>query len=246
MPLDTAHRHRPSGPTPTGTSCATAPTFTPEIIDRAEGSFVFTEDGRRILDFTSGQMSAILGPLAPGDRRDRPAAGRDASTTCSAACSAARSSTSPGGWPRRCPAPLEKALLLTTGAESNEAAIRMAKLVTGKHEIVSFARSWHGMTQAAASATYSAGRKGYGPGRAGQLRHPGAQRVPARTSPTPTATLDWRRQLDFALRPDRRAVGRQPGRVPGRADPQLRRHHRAAARLLRRAAGRSAVNAACC
>ncbi|MGV8968808.1 MAG: hypothetical protein ACOH1J_00005, partial [Microbacteriaceae bacterium] len=33
--------------------------FVPEIIDRAEGSFVFTESGRRILDFTSGQMSAI-------------------------------------------------------------------------------------------------------------------------------------------------------------------------------------------
>ncbi|WP_305788889.1 aminotransferase class III-fold pyridoxal phosphate-dependent enzyme [Symbioplanes lichenis] len=52
------------------------------------------------------------------------------------------------------PEPLSKVLLLTTGAESNEAAIRMAKLVTGKHEIVSFARSWHGMTQAAANATY--------------------------------------------------------------------------------------------
>jgi 2,2-dialkylglycine decarboxylase (pyruvate) len=33
--------------------------FTREIIDRAEGSFLVTEDGRRILDFTSGQMSAI-------------------------------------------------------------------------------------------------------------------------------------------------------------------------------------------
>ena len=55
--------------------------------------------------------------------------------------------------------------LLTTGAESNEAAIRMAKLVTGRHEVVAFARSWHGMTQAAANATYSAGRRGYGPKR---------------------------------------------------------------------------------
>lgn len=39
--------------------------FTREIIDHAEGSFVFTEDGRRILDFTSGQMSAILGHSHP-------------------------------------------------------------------------------------------------------------------------------------------------------------------------------------
>jgi 2,2-dialkylglycine decarboxylase (pyruvate) len=96
------------------------------------------------------------------------------------------------------PAPLEKALLLTTGAESNEAAIRMAKLVTGKHEIVSFARSWHGMTQAAASATYSAGRKGYGPSAPGNFAIP----VPNAYRPdftTPDGGLDWRRQLDFAF-----------------------------------------------
>ncbi len=58
------------------------------------------------------------------------------------------------------PASLEKVLLLTTGAESNEAAIKMAKLYTGKYEVVSFDRSWHGMTSGAASATFSAGRVG--------------------------------------------------------------------------------------
>ena len=39
--------------------------WVPEVIARAEGSFVFTEDGRRILDFTSGQMSSILGHSHP-------------------------------------------------------------------------------------------------------------------------------------------------------------------------------------
>ena len=39
--------------------------FSPGIIDRAEGSSVFTEDGRELLDFTSGQMSAILGHSHP-------------------------------------------------------------------------------------------------------------------------------------------------------------------------------------
>ncbi|MEU5943880.1 aminotransferase class III-fold pyridoxal phosphate-dependent enzyme, partial [Micromonospora sp. NPDC047548] len=39
--------------------------FTPEIIERAAGSFVYTADGRQILDFTSGQMSAILGHSHP-------------------------------------------------------------------------------------------------------------------------------------------------------------------------------------
>ena len=37
------------------------------------------------------------------------------------------------------------------------------------HEVVAFAQSWHGMTGAAASATYSAGRRGYGPAAVGSF-----------------------------------------------------------------------------
>ena len=44
---------------------AGAGAFTREIIDHAAGSFLFTEDGRQILDFASGQMSAILGHSHP-------------------------------------------------------------------------------------------------------------------------------------------------------------------------------------
>ena len=171
--------------------------FTHEIIDRAEGSFVFTEDGRRILDFTSGQMSAILGHSHPEivDTVRRQAAKLDhlfSGMLSRPVVDLARRLA------ETLPAPLEKTLLLTTGAESNEAALRMAKLVTGKHEIVSFARSWHGMTQAAASATYSAGRKGYGPAA------PGNFAIPAPNAYRPDFTdadghLDWRRQLDFGF-----------------------------------------------
>ncbi|MET1071887.1 MAG: aspartate aminotransferase family protein [Umezawaea sp.] len=171
--------------------------FTPEIIDRAAGSFLYTEDGRRILDFTSGQMSAILGHSHPEIvetvRRqvgslDHLFSGMLSRPVVDLARRLAES----------LPAPLEKAMLLTTGAESNEAAIRMAKLVTGKYEIVSFARSWHGMTQAAASATYSAGRKGYGPSA------PGSFAIPAPNTyrpdfTNPDGSLDWRRQLDFGF-----------------------------------------------
>lgn len=35
--------------------------FEPMIIERAQGSFVYDADGRAILDFTSGQMSSLLG-----------------------------------------------------------------------------------------------------------------------------------------------------------------------------------------
>lgn len=171
--------------------------FTREIIDRAAGSFVFTADGRRILDFTSGQMSAILGHAHPAivDTVRRQVATLDhlySGMLSRPVVDLARRLA------QTLPDPLEKVLLLTTGAESNEAAIRMAKLVTGRHEIVSFARSWHGMTQAAASATYSAGRKGYGPGAPGNFAIP----VPNVYRPDFVAadgTLDWRRQLHFAF-----------------------------------------------
>jgi len=171
--------------------------FSPEIITRAEGSFVYTETGRSILDFTSGQMSAILGHAHP----EIVATVREQVGTLDHLFSGMLSRPVVDLCRRLAeslPAPLTKTLLLTTGAESNEAAVRMAKLVTGRHEVVSFARSWHGMTQAAAAATYSAGRKGYGPASPGNfaLPTPNAYR-PDFT--TPDGELDWRRQLDFGF-----------------------------------------------
>ena len=171
--------------------------FSPAIIERAEGSWLFTADGRRILDFTSGQMSSILGHSHPEivatvQRQvaslDHLFSGMLSRPVVELARRLAES----------LPDPLQKVLLLSTGAESNEAALRMAKLVTGRHEIVSFARSWHGMTLGAANATYSAGRKGYGPAAPGNIAIP----VPNAYRPdflTPDGRLDWRRQLDVAF-----------------------------------------------
>src|SRR3954447_14179071 len=97
-------------------------TFVPAIIERAEGSFVFTADGRRILDFTSGQMSSILGHSHPAivatvreqaGVLDHLFSGMLSPPVVALARRLAES----------LPAPLEKALLLTTGAESNEAAL---------------------------------------------------------------------------------------------------------------------------
>jgi 2,2-dialkylglycine decarboxylase (pyruvate) len=171
--------------------------FTPEIIESAEGSFLTTVDGRRILDFTSGQMSAILGHSHP----EIVATVRERIGTLDHLYSGMLSRPVVELAERLAaslPDPLNKVLLLTTGAESNEAAIRMAKLVTGRHEVVSFARSWHGMTQAAASATYSAGRTGYGPSAPGNFAIP----TPNTYRPdftTPEGELDWQRQLDFGF-----------------------------------------------
>src|SRR6185312_253656 len=121
-------------------------------------------------DFTSGQMSAILGHAHPRiveavqkqiTKLDHLFSGMLSRPVVNLAERLAK--LAPG---------LDKVILLSTGAEVNEAAIRLAKLVTGKHEVVAFSKSWHGMTGAAASATFSAGRKGYGPAAVGSIAIP--------------------------------------------------------------------------
>lgn len=173
--------------------------FSPEIIARAQGSWLYTESGRRVLDFTSGQMSAILGHSHP----EIVATVRHGVATLDHLFSGMLSRPVVDLARRLAgtlPDPLEKVLLLTTGAESNEAALRMAKLVTGRFETVSFSGSWHGMTAGAAAATYSSGRFGYGPVAPGNFAIP----TPHAYRPDfvlPDGSLDWRRQLDhsFAL-----------------------------------------------
>src|SRR4029077_4192768 len=86
---------------------------------------------------------------------------------------------------------LPKVMLLSTGGEANEAAIKIAKLVTGGWEVVAFAQSWHGMTGAAASATYKSGRRGYGPMAAGCFA------IPAPHAYRPRFPgVDWGAELD--------------------------------------------------
>ena len=172
------------------------PSFESIIVERAEGSFVYDADGRAILDFTSGQMSAVLGHTHPDivatvDRQVRSVAHLFSGMLSRPVVELASrlAGLAPG---------LDRVQLLTTGAESNEAAIRMAKLVTGGHEVVAFAQSWHGMTGAAASATYSAGRKGYGPAAAGSFV------IPAPNSYRPRfrhrdGSNDWQTELDDAF-----------------------------------------------
>jgi 2,2-dialkylglycine decarboxylase (pyruvate) len=170
--------------------------FAPVIIERAEGSFVIDADGRKILDFTSGQMSAILGHGHPeiavvvSDHvrsLDHLFSGMLSRPVVDLATALAQ--VAPGD--------LERVLLLTTGAEANEAALRMAKLATGGWEVVSFAQSWHGMTAGAAAATYSAGRKGYGPAQVGAFA------IPAPNAYRPTFERDghpdWQTELDYAF-----------------------------------------------
>jgi 2,2-dialkylglycine decarboxylase (pyruvate) len=171
--------------------------FVPRIIKRANGSYVYDERGTAILDFTSGQMSSILGHSHPDIVETVTTAVETLDHLYSGMLSEpvvelARRLTA------TLPDPLSKVLLLTTGAESNEAAIKMAKLYTGKYEVVSFDRSWHGMTSGAASATFSAGRRGYGPPMPGNLTlpTPNGYRSPFRHT---DGTYDWSTELEYGF-----------------------------------------------
>ena len=170
--------------------------FEPMIIERAEGSFIYDADGRAILDFTSGQMSSLLGHGHPeiagvvsdhARRLDHLFSGMLSRPVVDLA----------RGLAEVTPAGLDRVLLLSTGGESNDAAIKMAKLYTGGHEIVGFAQSWHGMTGGAAAATYSAGRRGYGPSAVGSLA------IPAPTAYRPRfvrdGAMDWQAELDYGF-----------------------------------------------
>ena len=137
-------------------------TFAPFIIERAKGSFVYDIQGKAILDFTSGQMSSILGHCHPeiaevishsAYHLDHLFSGMLSKQVIE--LSTAISDLLPEG--------LDRVLLLSTGGESNEAAIKMAKVATGGYETVSFDQSYHGVTSGAASNTFSVTRKGYGP-----------------------------------------------------------------------------------
>jgi 2,2-dialkylglycine decarboxylase (pyruvate) len=166
--------------------------WVPFIAERASGSFVEDASGRRVLDFTSGQMSAILGHSHPEivevvgemiSRLDHLYSGMLSRPVIDLA--EVLGSLAPG---------LTKVLLLTTGAESNEAALKIAKTVTGGWEVVGFAQSWHGMTGGASAATYSAGRRGHGPAPSGSM----AVFAPNAYRPrfvTDDGELDWQAEL---------------------------------------------------
>ncbi len=179
--------------------------FADQRIVRAKGSYIYDASGRKILDFTSGQMSGILGHGHPeivaviqemAANLDHLHSGFLSDPVIDFTDAVAA----------MLPSELEQVLPLSTGGESNEAALRIAKTNTGGFEIVAFDRAWHGVTGGAASATYSGGRRGHGPTLPGVL-----------TLPTPHAyrspfnrdgDYDWRAEFEFGWDIiDRQSIG---------------------------------------
>jgi 2,2-dialkylglycine decarboxylase (pyruvate) len=151
----------------------------PNLFRSAKGATVTDDEGREILDFTSGQMCATIG-------HNHPAIVKAITESCDTAIhlfsgmipeTVVHLARKLEEW---LPAPLKRSLFVNTGSESNEAALRLAKLATGGYEVVALAGSWHGATGASAAASFASDRRGYGPKVPGvhALPEPNAYRCP--------------------------------------------------------------------
>ncbi|MEM1198293.1 MAG: aspartate aminotransferase family protein [Pseudomonadota bacterium] len=151
----------------------------PNLFRNAKGTVVTDDEGREILDFTSGQMCSTIG-------HNHPAIVKAINESCDSALhmfsgmvpeTVVKLARKLEEW---LPAPLRKSLFVNTGSESNEAALRMAKLATGGYEVIGLGGSWHGTTGASAAASFASDRRGYGPKVPGNhvLPEPNAYRCP--------------------------------------------------------------------
>ena len=146
--------------------------FAAALIASANGTILYDETGREILDFTSGQMCSTLGHNHPNIvAAIKRVCDEGALHLFSGMLSPAVVDLA-GRLASLLPEQLDKVMLLSTGGEANEAALRMAKLHTGRHEVVGLTGSWHGMTAGAAASTYVAGHRGYGPAVPGTMALP--------------------------------------------------------------------------
>lgn len=180
--------------------------YSPVKITKANGTKLYDADGNQILDFTSGQMSSLLGHSHPEIVQvvQKQIAELDHLLSNMITEPVVELAERLG---RLLPPPLEKSFFLNTGSESTEAAIKIAKLYTKKFEIVAFSASYHGLTQGSGSATYSAGRKYAGPAMPGQLAFPApyAYRSLFRK---PDGSYDWETEIEFGWSMiDRQSVG---------------------------------------
>lgn len=138
-----------------------ADTF-PSLFRAARGATVIDDEGREILDFTSGQMCATLGHNHPKIVAAVEEAGRQAYHLFSGMIPevvAELGQKLATGW---MPDGLSKCLFVNTGAESNEAALRIAKMHTDGFEVLAVGGSWHGVTGGASAVSFASNRKGYG------------------------------------------------------------------------------------
>jgi taurine--2-oxoglutarate transaminase len=144
----------------------------PLVIERAAGIYMWDADGKRYMDFNSQLMCTNLGH---GDRRVIEAVRAQMEQVCYVAPTAATTAVRAelGRLLREItPGNLTKAFFTNGGAEANENAIKIARMVTGRHKILARYRSYHGATAGAITLTGDPRRWAAEPGIPGVVRIP--------------------------------------------------------------------------
>jgi taurine--2-oxoglutarate transaminase len=143
----------------------------PIPVSSAKGSCFFTPDGKRYLDFNSQLMSVNVGH---GDPRVVRAIQAQAESLAYANPFMAHEPRALLGkrLAEICPGDIDKFFFTNGGAEANENAIKIARLVTGRHKIAVRYRSYHGGTAGAMTLTGDPRRWPAEPGIPGVIRIP--------------------------------------------------------------------------
>jgi taurine--2-oxoglutarate transaminase len=147
----------------------------PIAIDRAEGVWLYTPDGGRILDFNAGLMSVNIGH---GDRRviDAVAAQMAKLQFVQPAMVTEARAKLGRKLAEILPGDLDKVFLTLGGAEAVENAIKLARHATGKFKILARYRTYHGASMGAMTLTGDPRRWANEPGIPGVVRYPDTHR----------------------------------------------------------------------
>jgi len=124
----------------------------PLPIAGAEGSHFWDFSGRRYLDFSSQLVNVNIGHQHP---RLVEAIQRQAAQLCTVAPFFANDKRGEAARliAELAPGDLNRVFFTNGGAEANENAVRLARLHTGRHKVLSTYRSYHGATATAITAT---------------------------------------------------------------------------------------------
>jgi len=124
----------------------------PMPIAGALGSYFWDYSGKRYLDFSSQLVNVNIGHQHPGLVA---AIQEQAARLCTVAPSFANDKRGEAARliAELAPGDLNRVFFTNGGAEANENAIRMARIHTGRHKVLSAYRSYHGSTAAAITAT---------------------------------------------------------------------------------------------
>ncbi len=170
----------------------------PIAIDRAEGIYFWGVDGKRFIDFNSQLMGVNIGH---GDRRVTDAMHRQAERLAYISPFMAYEERALLGqkMAELLPGDIEKSFYTLGGAEANENAIKIARMVTGRHKIMARYRSYHGATTGAMTLTGDPRRWANEPAMSGVVHvldpYHGPQR-PQDDAETALANLDETIQLE--------------------------------------------------